>query len=151
MSDKWNSRYEPHIIVKFIYLLVASDLKISKPAHLKLVYCCCFLFHFFFLNRKQFNVILSQKRSCCPVKGAPSQINLHPFISRKTFLISVSLRASSLYVFHAPNQTFLVLALAHRIPSLLRGQPQQEPVFESLCSSRQQSKRSNFSGITYSS
>lgn len=41
--DLWNSCYEPHFVVKFIYLLVASDLKIIKPAHLKVVCCCCFI------------------------------------------------------------------------------------------------------------
>lgn len=37
--DVWNSYYEPHFTVDFIYLFSVSDLKIYK-----LPSCCCFLF-----------------------------------------------------------------------------------------------------------
>lgn len=55
--DLWNPCYEPHFVVKFIYSLVASNLKIIKPAHLILLGCYPFLsflsflsFFFFFLD-----------------------------------------------------------------------------------------------------
>lgn len=51
LDDLWDPCYEPHFVVKFIYLLVASNLKIIKLAHLKLLGCYCFLsFHFCFLD-----------------------------------------------------------------------------------------------------
>lgn len=50
--DLWNPCYEPHFVVKFIYSLVASNLKIIKPAHLILLGCYPFLsfLSFFFFS-----------------------------------------------------------------------------------------------------
>jgi hypothetical protein len=42
--DIWDSEYEPHFVVKLTYLLVTSNLKIIKPAHLKLLLVAVFVF-----------------------------------------------------------------------------------------------------------
>lgn len=78
--------------MKLIYLLVASNLKMNKPVHLKVV-CCCFLlsflFLFLFLNRKivQCNVKL-EKKLLPSWRGSLS--NKSPAVSQKASLTPVS-------------------------------------------------------------